>query len=452
MKNEKNVGYRLIVLGICGALGVGFIACADAPEVDEGGTDQETRQEIVIDLPPLTGGTISPDVIDVLTNPGFLDEGQDEPLVTNPNEESIGEQKTTGHRYKSGDVMNATTGRRCATPTGPVPPNGWTVTYGGINSLCSYPWTSGYYSICFYPGACFNEYEYTSYYDIPVGGTLRFCSAAGVPAGWVVTQMNLTPSCPGGNDSIMQHVSCISGRDTNCYPQSASISASPKTLTIPYGQSAGSTTISWNTTNYSNPCVWIQNSGASSPSLWACSGGGAHSATWPYVPYGGTTTLWISNGGSSSPSPNVAQVVVTGLAGAAPTISASPNPVFIPVGKSTGSTTVSWNAAGYSSTSVYVSMDGGAKSLMASSGTTGTSTPNWIQGGHSYSFSLHPTGNTATTLTSVNVQGKQLGTWVNMGVDFGPCGVLTSTCTVGDQVSAHSGPGTAGGCYIYQCK
>ncbi len=49
-------------------------------------------------------------------------------------------------------------------------------------------------------------------------------------------------------------------------------------------------------------------------------------------------------------------------------------------------------------------------------------------------------------------QCQNLGHWVNMGVDFGPCGVLPSTCTVGQQVSAHSGPGTAGGCYIYQCK
>ena len=47
---------------------------------------------------------------------------------------------------------------------------------------------------------------------------------------------------------------------------------------------------------------------------------------------------------------------------------------------------------------------------------------------------------------------KQIGTWVSVTVDFGPCGVLPATCTVGDQVSAHSGPGTAGGCFIYQCK
>jgi len=53
---------------------------------------------------------------------------------------------------------------------------------------------------------------------------------------------------------------------------------------------------------------------------------------------------------------------------------------------------------------------------------------------------------------NIQVNAITYGTWVNMGVDFGPCGVLPSTCVVGDQVSAHSGPGTAGGCYTYQCN
>lgn len=44
------------------------------------------------------------------------------------------------------------------------------------------------------------------------------------------------------------------------------------------------------------------------------------------------------------------------------------------------------------------------------------------------------------------------GTWVNMGVTFGPCPALPSTCIVGQQTPAHSGPGLAGGCFNYQCQ
>ena len=44
------------------------------------------------------------------------------------------------------------------------------------------------------------------------------------------------------------------------------------------------------------------------------------------------------------------------------------------------------------------------------------------------------------------------GQWVMVTVDFGPCGVLPTTCRVGDIAHAHSGPGTAGGCYVYECQ
>ena len=42
--------------------------------------------------------------------------------------------------------------------------------------------------------------------------------------------------------------------------------------------------------------------------------------------------------------------------------------------------------------------------------------------------------------------------WVFIADDFGPCGVLPSSCRVGDTVSAHTGPGTEGGCSVFECK
>lgn len=42
--------------------------------------------------------------------------------------------------------------------------------------------------------------------------------------------------------------------------------------------------------------------------------------------------------------------------------------------------------------------------------------------------------------------------WVFIADDFGPCGVLPTRCMVGEKVSAHTGPGTAGGCAVFECK
>ncbi|WP_224372877.1 hypothetical protein [Hyalangium versicolor] len=356
------------------------------PEADEGLARDAWAPTGTHELQPLTGGTTAPDVLDVTTLP----------FLALPKSDA------------SGIGMNATSGPNCATPQGPLPPSGWTVVQMANVPTCSYPYTSGYYSICLPGGACFNQYTYRSYYDIPVGGTLRYCSAVGVPPGWQVIQMNLPASCPGsGADSVMQHVSCVAG-DTNCYPQSASISASPQTVTVPYGLPAGSTTINWNTTNYSDPCVWVQNSGGG-VQLWACSGGGAHSGVWPYVPAGGTTTLWISNGGSASPSPNIAQVVVTGRQGTAPTLSASPRVVTIPEGQA-GSTTVSYNLSGSGHTGmcVWVQNSGGIQQVWAcSGGNTFTAVWPYVPKGGTSTIWLSPSQTSPTpVLATVTVTGQ----------------------------------------------
>jgi hypothetical protein len=47
---------------------------------------------------------------------------------------------------------------------------------------------------------------------------------------------------------------------------------------------------------------------------------------------------------------------------------------------------------------------------------------------------------------------KLLGDWVRTGDDFGPCGELPSSCLVGETASAHSGAGTADGCSKFECR
>jgi len=61
---------------------------------------------------------------------------------------------------------------------------------------------------------------------------------------------------------------------TNCYPQSASISASPPDVTVPYAQGAVQQRLIGTRFNCSNPCIWVSKHGCGAE-LWACSGGGA---------------------------------------------------------------------------------------------------------------------------------------------------------------------------------
>jgi hypothetical protein len=314
---------------------------------------------VTTDVPSLSGGDMSPDMIDVTTMPS---------LGAPPSSYDLGEKAVdpaTDHsdfadheglplNNAGGPGIDAVGPLQCATPTGPIPPQGWTLTYAANVVTCSPPYTTGYYSVCFGPNHyCFNQVQYSSYNNIPVGGTLRFCSVIGVPAGWSVTQTGLSSSCAGsGDDWVMQHTTCVAG-DTNCYPPSANISASPQTVIVPYLHAMASTTVSWNTVNYSTPCVWSRNNNGPAQ-VWACDGAGAHSRVWTYVPSNGTSTLWISSSGTTSPSPNVGQVVVTGIAGTAPTISASPQVVQIPAGSSTGSTNITYNFTGSGYTSMCI--------------------------------------------------------------------------------------------------
>lgn len=372
-------------------------------------------ETVSIDVPVLSGGDVARDALNVATMPFLalppsIDE-QNEDALAAVLQANVPWSENYLASLKSGVGLDSTTGPMCATGTGPLPAPGWTLTYAGNVSTCAYPWTSGYYSVCFGVGHyCFNQMAYTSYNDIPVGGTLRFCSVVGVPNGWSVTQVNLSPSCPGsGEDWVMQHTACVAG-DTNCYPTSASIYASPQTLTVPYGQEAGSTTVSWNSTNYADPCVWIQSTGGTKR-LWACLGTGAHSAVWPWVPAGGTTTFTLSSGGSNSPTPSIAQVVATGIQGTAPSLSASPMIVYIPQGNTRGSTTVSYNlsGSGYASMCVWEQTTGGSGPSVWACPTGKTWSGVWpyVPKGGSTTFWLSPSQTSPTPrLVQIVVTGQ----------------------------------------------
>ena len=276
----------------------------------------------------------------------------------------------------------------------------------------SYPWSIS----CCGTGGCGGIYSNSVTCEPNSGSTFLTCGS-GCPTGYVPTSYEWSISCCnasgcGGISNNSSQCACIPG--VTCPPpppprRSASISASPSTLTVPYGQANGSTTITWDTRSYSDPCVWIQNSGESVPKLWACAGGGSHTSIWPYVPSGGTTTLWVSDGGSHSPSPNIAQVVVTGLRGNAPTISASPQVVSIPSGSS-GSTSISYNltGSGYTAMCVWIQNTGGPQQLWAcDGGLTKSVTWPYVPKGGTSTIWLSPSDTSPNpVLATVVVTGK----------------------------------------------
>lgn len=249
---------------------------------------------------------------------------------------------------RSSVVAFSTIGPRCAYPD-PSLPSGWVVTSASNVTQCSYPAVPGYYTINF-GGRYYNQYTITSFYDIPVGGSLEYCSGMGVPAGWQVTNIIAQGRCDQMSDYVAQHVSCISGQDTNCYPQpSGQLSASPTTVYVPYGQN-GSTTLSWSTQNVPNgqACV-IFSANGSAFAAWTC-GNSQDSAVWPWVAPGTTYVFQLVKAYDNHP---LASVTVTGVSDGTPTIAVNPNPVSIPAGQTSAPITVTWNAPGYSSVSWY---------------------------------------------------------------------------------------------------
>lgn len=101
-------------------------------------------------VPSMEGGVISDELIDVTTMPflalppaiGAKEDGLD-----------VTDGRSAGHADAAADLsligngLNSTTGPQCATATGPLPPPGWTLTAAANVPTCSYPYTSGYYSV-----------------------------------------------------------------------------------------------------------------------------------------------------------------------------------------------------------------------------------------------------------------------------------------------------------------
>ncbi|MBG6136083.1 ricin-type beta-trefoil lectin domain protein [Longispora fulva] len=89
------------------------------------------------------------------------------------------------------------------------------------------------------------------------------------------------------------------------------VTASPSTVVIPAGQTAGTTTVSFTSTYTNGTCIWISQTGEA-PRLWSCGGAAGSGLVWPYVPVGGYTKFLLTTS-STAPSPVLATTTATGV-------------------------------------------------------------------------------------------------------------------------------------------
>lgn len=286
-------------------------------------------------------------------------------------------------------------------------PTGWVIANKTWNrNTCGSPHT---------PQA--NVWTIEEYDNLPVGTPLTVCSSSRIPNGWITTGFQWNPSVCGAqfstqkdayNTVTIRYAICTNETSKLCYPslaQFAVIWALPKAVPIPYGQGSGTTAIGWFAPI--PVCVWVS-TGTASPQLWSCSGNYAVQ-TWPYASPGVSQTFMVS-ASSTSASPVLASVVIKGVEGSPPKISASPTSVSIPAGKIVGSTTISYNLSGsdYPAMCIWVSTNGTTAQLWAcGAGPTFSQVWPYVPKGGKSVFWLNPsTTSSAQILASVVVTGN----------------------------------------------
>ncbi len=306
-------------------------------------------------------------------------------------------------------------------------PSGWVVTSFRYSLSCG-PGTGGYNAMTIakpFNGivACYGStipsgWVITGYRSTPICGStstynamtistpregIVACFASTIPPGWVITGYQTSPNCGstfGGPNAFV-----LSSTATPPPPAvHGSISASPSTLTLPPG-TTGSTVVSWSVSGFATEVdVYVRLEGGSQSLFSSSKDDGSATATWIVAPQVYVFSLYQD--GYSDPAHLLASTTVRGVLAPTSTISASPSVVTLPP-DTPGSTVVSWNATPGTNVDVYVTLDGGAQSPMATGGATGSVTAPWIVAPHQYVFKLYPTGysDPAHLLASTTVHG-----------------------------------------------
>jgi hypothetical protein len=175
------------------------------------------------------------------------------------------------------------------------------------------------------------------------------------------------------------------------------ISSASSTLIVQSGQTAAATVVSWSTSGASKAQVWVSIDDMAD-TLFASGLTGSKSASilpgraYKFTLYEDTThTIPL------------ADVLVLGVAPSGGTITSTPFVVRTPY-EGVNPTVLRWATQGFSTSEVWMSMDGGAEQLFARAVSGSQSAP-WIQAGHDYRFNLYAGTSRSQLLDSVRVYG-----------------------------------------------
>jgi hypothetical protein len=293
----------------------------------------------------------------------------------------------------------------------------------GLNSPAGwFPTSYSHQASC--PGAYTNAVTVIRYNNLPVGRTLSVCYTAGsMPGGWVILRQYMNPSaCGGGGISYdsadVNHQSCDTSYQTtdSCYPPppTGDVTVPATSVVIPYLQTTGSTSVHYTLANASAGCIWVSTNGGT-PTLWWCSGTSGTN-TYIYLQKN-VTSKFILTTSSTTPSPVLDSVTVTGVAGAQATLHVTPGYDIVTTGATTANVLVtataspstapfaySWSAPGYPSIDLQGQINGGAWGtpvVVGSSGNTGDNIPL----GATYAFRILPHGATSPVLATMTLTG-----------------------------------------------
>lgn len=183
----------------------------------------------------------------------------------------------------------------------------------------------------------------------------------------------------------------------------ATLTANPANVYIPAGASTGSTTLSWNAPEAPTTVVFgISVNGAAEgfSSIYNRTG----STPVGYITKGNTYRFRLYAMPHTASSVALASITVVGTE-VSGSLSASPPTVTIPVGASTGTTTLNWSSVGAANVVFGISVNGATEAYSSIYGPSGSTPVNYITANNTFEFRLyrmpHSVGDTPLAIRQV---------------------------------------------------
>jgi hypothetical protein len=139
------------------------------------------------------------------------------------------------------------------------------------------------------------------------------------------------------------------------------INSSSNPVVIPYGQSSANYTLSWSAPGYSTVTIYGANNQYQNGAILCLGNVPASGSAVEGEDWGEVADLYLvpnqscvaGTSVSSVPTPVLDHLHLTSQQGTPPSLTASQNPVVIPAGQTSAPYTLSWNAPGYGTVSLY---------------------------------------------------------------------------------------------------